>query len=229
MKKSHGFCSVFLGLQLLLPVCVGLGLLADRPFQLVSQPVCFLLLAAASVLLAGKIYNSDNTRLAVPALFFAVINGFVLLLTCDWWGGGLAAVTVMVCGWVVFSRAPGGIAKILCLVLCVLLTLALLLLMPLWLFAAAMGKTTVVQQLDSPGGAYTAQLLDVDAGATGGDTLVKIRDNEKTVNIGIGSFRKEYTLYQGEWGEFQDMELLWEDGDTLLINGRAYEADALLH
>lgn len=225
MKKVRILEFSFLVLQLLLPVCVGLGWLTERSFRLVSEPVCFLLLAAVSIFLTVKLYGEDHSRTAIPALFFSIVNGITVLLFTEWWGAGLAAVTVIVCGWVVFDRAPGGIGKTLCHILCVLLTMTLLLLVPLWLFAAAMGRTTVVQELDSPGGSYTARLLDVDAGATGGDTLVKIRDNEKTVNILIGSFVRENTLYRSDWGEFRDMELRWEDENTLLINGRAYETE----
>lgn len=227
MKKVRIYDLTFLLLQLLLPVCIGLGLLLEQPFQLATEPVFFILLAVVSVFLTVKLHGEEHTRLAVPALLFSLVNGIAILLTTQWWGAGIAAVTVIVCGWVVFFQAPSGIVKTLCHILNVLLTLPVLVLVPLWMFAVSMGQVTVVQELTSPEGRYTAQLIDVDAGATGGDTLVKVRDNEKTVNILIGSFVKESTVYSGDWGEFFDMELRWQDEDTLLINGWAYEVDVL--
>lgn len=221
------FYVLFFLLQLLLPVCFVLGALIDRTFVLVSEPVILLLLTTFTVFLTGKLYRGKDSRWAMAAPLFSLVNGIFVLFFIDWWGSLLAAVAAVVCGWVIFFKAPDRITRTLYQILYVLLTICFALLLPIFLFATAMGQTTVVRELDSPGGRYCAQLIDVDAGATGGDTLVKLRDNDKTLPIGIGSFLREYTVYSGEWGEFQDMELSWQDEDTLLINGSPYEVDTV--
>ena len=40
-------------------------------------------------------------------------------------------------------------------------------------------------------------------------------------------FVREYTVYSGDWGEFQDMEVSWRDGDTLLINDQVWEINSV--
>ncbi|MCH5251735.1 MAG: hypothetical protein J1F22_02065 [Lachnospiraceae bacterium] len=91
------------------------------------------------------------------------------------------------------------------------------------------GKTTVVKQLASPEGKYLAMVIDDDQGALGGSTLVEIAGTDKmgTFYSPFGKFEKEARgnlIYEGEWGEFEDMEIYWEDEECLIINGKKYEA-----
>lgn len=212
--------------QLLLPLCFGLGILMDRPFQLVSESVVLLFLTALTVFLTVKLYRGESSMWFLAGPLVSLINGLSLLLFPGGWSGILAAMAAIICGWVLFFRSSGRIAKTICQVLYVLLTICFALLLPLFLFAAVMGHTTVHQKIHSPNGSYTARLIEVDAGATGGDTLVKVRDNDETISLVFGSFAREFTLYSGDWGEHQDMELSWRDENTLLINGVPYQADA---
>ena len=212
----------YLLLQALYPLCLGIGHLVGQPFRMASEPVCLILLTAAAVFLTVRLWDREPSRLANAAPLVSLVNGFCMMLFLDHWGAGLAAVTVTVCGWLISRRAPRGTLKVLCRILSALLTLFLLLLLPVWLFAIGMGHVTVVQELDSPDNRYTAQLIDVDEGALGGGTLVKVRDNDRTVNVLFGSFVREYTVYSGDWGEFQDMELGWTDDGTLRINDGKY-------
>ena len=212
--------------QLVLPLCFGLGLYIDRPFQPVSEPVVLILLTAFTVYLTVRLHREKTSRWAIAAPLASIGNGLCLLLFTQWWGRILAAAGTVICGWVLFFRAPDRITRTLCQILYVLLTICFSLLLPIFLFAAVMGHSTVHQELSSPGEGYTARLVEVNSGATGGDTLVKVRDNSQTVSLIFGSFVKEFVIYSDDWGAHQDMTLSWQDENTLRINGQAYQVDA---
>lgn len=217
----RSYCG-FLAVQFFLPCCVLLGYLTGQEFVLASDLIYLLAAAGLSAWLAGRIRKQENkSRLGIPALAVSLVHGLTVLFTVPWWASGLAAVAVIVCGWVVFEDSPKGWLKILCRIASLLLTLALLMLLPIWLFAAAMRCDEVVQEVPSPGGRYTAMVIRSDQGALGGDTLVEVRDDQETVNILIGSFVDSRRVYHGEWYEWETITLGWEGEDVLLLNGTA--------
>ena len=217
-RSYYGFLTV----QLFFPLCVLLGYLTGQEFVLAGEGFYLVSVSLLSLWLAGRIRKQEETsRLGIPALLCSLIHGLMILFVIQWWAAGITAVLVIVCGWVVFEDSPKCWQKILCRILSLLLSFLLLLATPIWLFAAGMVQNEVVQQLDSPGGRYTAMVISSDQGARGGDTLVEVRDNQETVNILMGSFVDSRRIYHGEWYEWETMELGWEGEDVLLVNGTA--------
>lgn len=217
-RSYYGFLTV----QLFFPFCVLLGCLTGKEFVLAGEGGYLVSVSILSLWLAGRIRKQEETsRLGIPSLLFSLIHGLTILFVIHWWASGIAAVLVMVCGWMVFEDTPKGWQKIVCQIISLLLSFLLLLVTPVWLFASAMVQNDVVQQLDSPGGRYTALIIRSDQGALGGDTLVEVRDNQETVNILIGSFVDSRRVYHGEWYEWENMELGWESETVLLLNGTA--------
>lgn len=85
------------------------------------------------------------------------------------------------------------------------------------------GKTSVVKQVPSPNQNYVAEVVDVDQGALGGDTLVNIKGTGKEIPVLLGKLVPgEENVYEGEWGEFETMVIQWKDNHTLLIDGKEY-------
>lgn len=217
-RSYYGFLTV----QLFFPFCVLLGYLTGKEFVLTSEGFYLVSVSLLSVLLAGRIRKQEGTSfLGIPALLFSLIHGLTILFVIHWWAAGIVAMLVIVCGWVVFEKSPGGWQKVLCRIVSLLLSFLLLLVTPIWLFAASMVQNDMVQQLDSPGGRYTARMIRSDQGALGGDTLVEVRDNRESVPILIGSFTDSRLVYHGEWYEWETLELGWESEDVLLLNGTA--------
>ena len=98
--------------------------------------------------------------------------------------------------------------------------------LPFMLFAMVMGHRDIVDTVYSPNGRYRAELIDVDEGALGGDTLVLVYDERGVLNFGFcGLQKKPQTAYMGPWGKFKDMDLEWESDTVLLIDGRAYDIE----
>lgn len=217
-RSYYGFLTV----QLFFPFCVLLGYLTGQEFVVASEEVYLVSASLLSLWLAGRIRKQEEkSRLGIPALLFSLIHSLTILFVIHWWAAGISAVLLLVCGWMVFEDTPKGWQKILCQIISLLLSFLLLLVTPIWLFASAMVQNGVVQQMDSPGGRYTALVIRSDQGALGGDTLVEVRDNQEAVNILIGSFVDSRRVYHGEWYEWENMELGWESEAVLLLNGTA--------
>ena len=79
--------------------------------------------------------------------------------------------------------------------------------------------TQIVQEIASPQGNYIATVIERDEGALGGSTSVEILD-AKPLNLLLIRIGKEpKQVYRGQWGEAQDIEILWVDEQTVSING----------
>ena len=89
----------------------------------------------------------------------------------------------------------------------------------------SIGEDTVVKSVPSPDGRLIAEVIDDDQGALGGSTQVWIRGSREGRFLLIGWKEAGKRLYYGKWGEFNRMTLEWEDGETLLIDGKSYRAE----
>lgn len=216
---------LFLFLQTLYPLCLLAGLMTGREFVLYSEVLYLVGITALSSWLAVQAGKGAQTRWAILALVAALVHALTLLAFLRWWGAGIAAVTVIVCGWMVFDRTPRGFLRGLSHVATLLLTFLLILVTPIWFFAATMGSTRVVKTLDSPDKTYTAIVTSRDQGALGGDTLVEVRNNRRSVPFLTGSFAEKWEVRRGGWGDWEKMELVWTGEDTLSINGTACPVD----
>ncbi|MDE6566886.1 MAG: DUF5412 domain-containing protein, partial [Lachnospiraceae bacterium] len=93
-------------------------------------------------------------------------------------------------------------------------------------FCGEFGKTSVVKQVASPDQSYVAEVVDVDEGALGGETLVNIKGTGKEIPVLLGKLvPDEENVYEGNWGEFENMVIKWKDNETLLIDGKEYTVD----
>ena len=81
------------------------------------------------------------------------------------------------------------------------------------------GENKVVASVVSPNDKYVAEIVSIDQGALGGDTVVNITRQHRDINFLIGKLKKDpKRIYHGRWGEFYDMVLRWETDNILNIN-----------
>lgn len=93
------------------------------------------------------------------------------------------------------------------------------------LFALALieiGSDTVTQSLVSPQGGYYAEVVAVNQGALGGDTVVYVYENKGVDLLAFRIYKSPERIYMGEWGEFEDMNIYWKDEQCLVINSAEY-------
>lgn len=84
---------------------------------------------------------------------------------------------------------------------------------------------TVVQSVPSLQNTYVAEVIDSNQGALGGDTLVEVRKNVSANVLFFTVKSHPVRVYEGEWGEFETMEIVWLDENTLLVNNETVYLD----
>lgn len=107
--------------------------------------------------------------------------------------------------------------------------LALLVSLPvsLWVMIAPVfgdfGLSSVVAEASSPDGGYVAQVIYENRGMFGANTYVKVRSEKSEIDLLLLSFNRSPVRFTGNWGEKKDeVQLEWQDDETLLINGKAH-------
>lgn len=210
----------------ILPLFSIIGWIAGYHFVLRSYPVCSIILAATSLtasvfLFVSKLKSSKiGTVFSALLLPMSAVNGIDSLAHSD---AKLTVIFTLIgcgCAAAVFFKFAGPLAlKIISGILSVLLLLLLMFLSVLRNFSS----NTVVRSVSSPQNTYVAEVIDNDQGALGGNTLVDVKDNGKTIDLFVGRFSKPpVRVYTGKWGEFTNMQITWKNESVLVIDGKEY-------
>jgi hypothetical protein len=67
-------------------------------------------------------------------------------------------------------------------------------------------------------------VVNHDYGATGGKTIVNVYDTShewKTQVFDI--YRNPQQVFEGGWADYKDMQIMWKDDGTLIINDSQYQ------
>lgn len=234
-----GFAGFLLGYRLVL-YCV--------PLQ--SAVIAGLFLVTAVTYFQRSVVLSAGSQIMITLLLPLTILVQIWLITRD--GGPLqrilyflCAVVSIICAASLFFQYRYGLAfKIIFGIFSALLALvwilaalamsAVLLVEILTAVFGEFGKTTVVREVSSPSQHYIAEVVDVDLGATGGETQVNVKltgqQKQRTkIPVLLGTLEPKLAngvnVYTGEWGEFDDMVIEWKDDDTLVIDGKEYAVE----
>lgn len=178
------------------------------------------------------------------ALLLSIYPLFVLLCFCLGYeillfgAGGQTPVGMIVfavcglicvgcCFYLTRRHVKSRALKILLSALLSLIAGAICVLSPFLLFAGSVRRDTAVQAVDSPNGEYRAVMIDSNQGALGGNTFIDVYKNDEP-DLPVFKIRKKpLRVYRGRWGEFNEIELRWEDARRLTVyfknNGRLYE------
>lgn len=85
------------------------------------------------------------------------------------------------------------------------------------------GMNTVVRELPSDDGRYVAQVIDSDQGALGGSTVVRVK-RTRLLGVSVENIVKlDRRVWMGDWGLAHEVGVMWEDADTLVVNGIEYD------
>lgn len=223
-RRIRRASTVFFALLALLPAITVLSALCGWRVTLEHEAVGLSLCSAALLFLTvtagepgrtGRVFAALLPVLAVfHILFHFYLNRWIPFL--------LFMIADSVCAWIMFARfaGPKGL-KVTAGILAVLLYAGLLYLFPALFLGFNIGESTVVRSVPSPDGTRIAQVIDSNDGALGGSTFVEIQyGSADLLLLRLDSVKR---VYSGRWGEFNDMEIVWQDGDTLLINGKPYD------
>lgn len=89
-------------------------------------------------------------------------------------------------------------------------------------FFGNFSSSAVVRAEYSPDNRYIAEVIVNDQGALGGATLVTVRENKEWRLPTLTIRKKASRLYEGRYGEFENMMLSWQSNDTLRIQDQVY-------
>ncbi|MBQ7885728.1 MAG: hypothetical protein IJ313_02420 [Clostridia bacterium] len=221
---SQAILMAFLGM----PVgCFFIGNAFDYDITLRMAWV-YVWLTACSALAAGILARRTDaqtlrasTCIQLLVLPLALLYNLTLLFLAQSRQVVIPSVFVLVCAAYLFHKYTlRTILRTACKILSCLLLVLWLLILPFSFFP--IGRTTIVQTLDSPDGRYQVQLIDIDEGALGGNTDVRVMDRNKSLDMGLISVEKCILVYRTGWGAFEDIQLHWENDETLYIDERAY-------
>lgn len=227
MKKRNVILGYLLFVLIILfPLGVSISTCFGYTFELVSVSVFAIVIVLISVVLCilshaeEKPYKSDVLGLIFSILTpLSIVNAVFFMLECP--KAWIVVSDFIAIGCSAYLTIKHGTPRLLKIIMCVLSTILIL---PVGFFGfislifGNIGQNTVVQVVESPNGAYYAEVIDSDQGALGGDTLVEIYENTEINLLVFRVFKNPQRVYHGEWGEFEDMDIYWKDDQCLVIN-----------
>lgn len=199
----------------------------------------------AFLAMAVRVYRTDTTRKSWNQVFVSLLLPCMILVALFFVTRDGAVWKHILLGFLAVLLIVGAACLFFCCRVCLpykitcgIVSLGLLLVFVLaiaWMsfcfllerLVGELGETTVVKELSSPNQGYVAEVVDVDLGATGGDTIVRVSGQGKEIPLLIGKMTNtvRQVVYEGEWGEFQTMEIRWKDEHTLEIDGKEYDVE----
>ena len=185
------------------------------------------LLAVGTMILCTVMKKPIENK-AVEVLFalitpFSLINTVFYLFECSTASTAVSMfVCVCCCIYLAIRYGKPLALKITALVLSALMILPIGFFGFIALIFGDLGQITVVQSVESPTGAYYAEVVDSDQGALGGDTYVTVYENKSIDTLLFKISKEPQGVYHGDWGEFMNMEIYWKDDHCLVINSVEY-------
>lgn len=160
----------------------------------------YLLLAATIIHMLFSMWKSDSLFVTSLSLVWVLVSIVLIFLA---------------------MKSVGG--KIIFGIISTLVCLACGFFMLVFFSFGQIGETSVVKIISSPNDKYQAEVIEVDQGALGGNILVEVSANSNEIKVCIFEFRKRpKTVYTGEWGEAEKLDVYWDSEGILVINGEKY-------
>lgn len=216
-----------LALQLVLPLCHGIALVAGMEFTVYNIEVyaivsTVLMAAGVTVLFLWEAGQGAFYLLIPPA---TLLGGYTWLTGESDVAVYLAVLNVLAACALLFRR--GRKWKYVTGILCCLLASLLLVIGSARCFFYGWVEYTPVQQFPSPDGHYTAQIVNRQS-LHDSDKMVRIQNCRRQADVLFGKFETpEKQIRELEWDSAEAMTVQWHDADTLLINGKYYDLEDL--
>ncbi|MGI5897450.1 MAG: hypothetical protein ACOX6U_10980 [Oscillospiraceae bacterium] len=217
-------------LSSILLLCKIIGFFFGYQFSLYHHEAFLGITAGLFLLLTSALFYIKVSINRANAVFAALVFPLVLInsvffLSLDWSLTTLFLLIQVGCAIVVYLKfARPIVLKWIAGVVAALLFLLLIFACIMASVFGGLSHNTVVTSITSPQGTYTAEIIDNDQGALGGNTFVEIKNNAEILPFLIGEFSKSSVrIYAGEWNEFETMQLYWQDESTVVIQGKTYD------
>lgn len=234
MKKAISIliCLLFV-LTILYPAGVIITARLGYSFELISVSAFAIAIAVLSVCIVvlDIVFKNQLESKTVQILLaiitpLSLINAVSYIFECPQiWVIASVLASVGCCCFLVVKHGKPLALKIVALVLSALMVLPIGFVSFIALIFGNIGQNTVVQTVESPSGKYYAQVIDSDQGALGGDTLVDVYQDWGINALVFKIEKKPQRVYFGEWGEFENMQIHWNNDNCLVIDSVEYEIE----
>lgn len=234
MKKaiSISMCSLFV-LTILYPAGILITACFGYSFELISVSAFAIAIAVLSVcivvlnfVLKNILENKTMQILLAIITPLSLINAVLYIFEYPQiWVIASVLFSAGCCCYLTVKYGKPLSLKIVALVLSALEILPIGFFSFIALIFGNIAQNTVVQTVESPSGKYYAQVIDSDQCALGGDTLVDVYKKNGINAILFKIKKKPQTVYFGDWGEFENMQIHWKDDNCLVINSVEYEIE----
>ena len=217
-------------LTILFPVGVVLSSCFGYTFELTSVSIFAIGIALISLVLCISVSKKMDTHISgvLGVLFsfltpLSIVNAVFLMLACPKaWVVISVFVTIGCSAYLTIKCGKPRFLKMILWVLSAIIILPVGFIGWILLMFGNLSQNTVVQTVESPNGAYYAEVIDSDQGALGGDTLVKVYENGGLRLLVFNIYKSPQTVYHGEWGAYENMEIYWKNDQCLVINSVEY-------
>jgi len=234
MKKAIGILMYLLiALTVLYPAGVIITSFFGYRFELISVSAFAIVLAVLSACILVLDFNCKDTpvnnilRILLAIITpISLINAVFYILACPqiWVIAGILFSTVCCC-YLTLKYGKPLVPKIIALGLSALMIMPIGYLSFFALVLGNFGQTTVVQTVVSPSGKYYAQVINSDQGALGGSTYVDVCQNLVINALIFKIEKKPRTVYVGDWFEYKNIQIYWENDNRLVVNSFVYQIE----
>ena len=154
----------------------------------------------------------------------SLISYFLMLGICpDGWNCLCLMVVPVCCCFLTVCQGKPFVLKSISLVLSAVMLIILIPSAFLGLLFGGLSSDEVIQTVESPSGAYYAEVVANNQGGLGGSTIVKVYKDTK-LDFFLFEFEdKPQKVYVGNWGEFYGMDVYWNTDKIIVIDGREYK------
>lgn len=208
----------------LLSACFGytFELASVRAFAIVTALLSVCLVVLSLLEKEGWEGSVDKVRFALLAPLSLISAVFYMLAYSRKWVVVSVFVCIACCFWLTIKHGKPLSLKIAAFMLSALLFLPICFFGFLTLIFGDFGEKTVVQSVESPSGAYYAEVVSDDQGALGGATLVNVYENKGINALVFKISKKPQRVYFGRYYEYENMKIYWKDDKCLVINSASY-------
>ncbi|MBQ3006315.1 MAG: hypothetical protein IJD78_02010 [Clostridia bacterium] len=210
--------SLFLPVLSLISYCIGyrVSLLNYSVFSTISA---LFYIVSTAVILKNNIVNKALVFLPIFSLINLAVYVYksksVVVLIC--------MCICSICSAVIAEKVCNSSkAKISSVLTSVVLSVPFLIVSLAVVSFAKFGVNTVVDKIYSPDKTYYAEIVDIDQGALGGNTVVNIHKNSRLDLLFMTIAKAPQRAYVGEWGEYETMKLQWKSEQCLIIDSKEY-------
>lgn len=221
---AHAFISGFLPLlSLILYLCGYSVSLANYNFFAICLAVVFVF----SAYCISKKENIETSKtIKIIAVFLPLLSVFnlaVYVFKSKSATVALCMVICIICGAVIAEKIiECKKAKVISVISSGLISAFAVIFSFITVFFAQFGENTVVKVVNSPSRTYYAEVVDIDEGTFGGETVVYVY-RSKNINLKFLCIMKTpQRVYTGDWGEYKTMQLEWESENCLVIDEKEY-------